>query len=87
VAPGPNYIVKNVWTDEAGNYQRALIVVPMSGIIPDFIEKNFQAFWILSRTSSISKAEIDETLAFVTAAGYDPIASNWQPTDQTICRQ
>ncbi|KAJ3314821.1 hypothetical protein HDV04_005242 [Boothiomyces sp. JEL0838] len=80
--PGPNYVVKNVWTDADGNYERALIVSPLH--IPG-IEKYTESIWILSRNSSIPQADIDESLAYATAAGFHPVQSKWEPTDQTTC--
>lgn len=58
----------------------------MSHLLPDFIEKKLQAFWILSRKPEIPQSEIDETLRFAEDAGYDPSGSEWLPTDQVKCR-
>jgi apolipoprotein D and lipocalin family protein len=80
----PNYLVKNVWMDQQGNYQRALVVAPRK-TFP--FGKNLDSIWVLSRTTTIPQAEIDEILAYATAAGYDIKAAQWKPTDQITCRK
>ena len=84
--PGANYVVKNVWVDEQGNYQRALVVAPLINWLPNAVEKHFEFTWILSRTSSISEQDIKETLDYVKAAGYHPEESDFQLTEQVKCR-
>jgi lipocalin len=86
LATGPNYQIRNVWVDANGNYQRALITAPTSRLIPDFLERPLQAIWILARTSSLTDAEIKETLDYARASGFDPDASQWERTEQVTCR-
>jgi lipocalin len=65
---GPNYKILNVWTDAAGNYQRALVVDSILGI--EFI-------WVLARTTTISDAEVNESLDYARNAGYFPYLAGW----------
>lgn len=80
-----NYVIKNVWTNNAGVYQHALVVVPHGSLVP-FFEKRLQAIWLLSRYAAISLADEYEILEFAKEAGYDPVASEWKHTDQVHCR-
>jgi lipocalin len=79
----PNYIIKNVWFDEAGNYLRSLVVSP----IKEGQSESDQSTWILAREQSISDEEIVETLDYAIAAGYNPTASEWTKTEQVKCRR
>jgi apolipoprotein D and lipocalin family protein len=83
---GPNYVVQNVWVDAQGNYERALVVSPIPSFITGPRRETTQFIWILARKSAISEQEIQESLDYVTKAGYNPIASDWQKTDQVTCR-
>jgi lipocalin len=78
----PNYIIKNVWFDESGNYVRSLVVSP----IKEGQSESDQSTWILAREQSISDEEIAETLDYAIAAGYNPTASEWTKTEQVTCR-
>ena len=75
--PGPNYVVLNVWQN-ANGYARALVVAPKRG--PDAPEST----WILARASSISDAEIEESLDYVRKAGYNPEKNDFQKIDQSV---
>lgn len=81
----PNYVVKNIWIDDDGNYRTALIVVPHA-YLPKQIEKHLQAFWIISRNSVISEEHENEVLKFAKDAGYDAISSSYEHTEQVLCR-
>ncbi|KAI8899359.1 Calycin-like protein [Globomyces pollinis-pini] len=83
----PNYVVSNVWVDEKGNYQRALVTSPLRKGVPAFIQKPLEFTWILSRTPAITQAEIDETLAYAVASGYHPKEAGFRLTDQVTCRK
>jgi apolipoprotein D and lipocalin family protein len=84
LARGPNYVVKNVWLDEQGNYQRALVVAPQRRIP---FGRFLDSIWILARTPSITDAEIQETLEYARAAGYEPEKARWEKTEQVTCRK
>jgi lipocalin len=81
---GPNFIIKNVWADAEGNYQRALIVAPQNRIP---FNRFLESIWILARTPTISEEQIKETLDYARASGYNPDASRWEKTEQTTCRK
>lgn len=76
----PNYVIKNIWTNGNGDYKRALVVSPKGS------DESLQNIWILARDTVISDQDIKETLAFVTSAGYNPVASEWKRTEQVTCR-
>jgi lipocalin len=80
--PGANYVIKNVWVNAEGEYERALVVSPL---IP-FTPASLQFTWILARKPTISDEEIKESLDYAVAAGYNPTAANWQRTEQVTCR-
>jgi lipocalin len=86
LVPGNNYVIKNVWYDSNGDYTVALVASDRFKWIPDWLVKSNDAIWILARTPSISQAEIEEALAYATAAGLDPVSSEWLPSDQVKCR-
>ncbi|KAJ2996641.1 hypothetical protein HDV02_006339 [Globomyces sp. JEL0801] len=78
----PNYVVKNVWVDEHGNYQRSLVTSPLRPNAPAAV----QFTWILSRTPTITPAEVDEILQYAVASGYSPKEAGFSATEQVSCR-
>jgi apolipoprotein D and lipocalin family protein len=82
---GPNYVVLNVWENN-GVYERALVVSPIPPFVTGPQRETTQFIWILARKSAISDEEIKESLNYAVAAGYNPVASDWQKTDQVTCR-
>jgi lipocalin len=83
LADGPNYVIKNVWTDAQGNYERALIVAPQRRIP---FGNRLESIWILARSTQVTDAQIKETLDYARAAGFNPDASRWERTEQQTCR-
>ena len=80
-----NYEIKNVWTDAQGNYQHALVVSPKKWTNPDFIEKRFESYWILSRSNTIPDEELNAIQAYALGAGFHPDHSDFEKTEQTKC--
>ena len=73
LVPGPNYVVKNVWTDANGEYKRALVTYAKA-LGP------LQFIWILSRDPVISDADLKETLDYARKAGFNPDAAKFERT-------
>jgi apolipoprotein D and lipocalin family protein len=83
-APPPtstNYVIKNIWVDCEGNYSRVLVVSPKDESLPAIREFT----WILSRTPQITQQEVEESLAYAKAAGYNPEQARFKLTEQVSC--
>ena len=66
---GANYIIKNLWVDAQGNYQRVLIGYGKN------LPASFQLTWVLAREEVISDADLEESLDYAVAAGFNPKAA------------
>ena len=71
---GPNYVVSNVWTDEAGNYKRSLVTYGKA------LPSKYQFTWILSRDPVVTDEEIEEYLDYAKAVGFNPDKAEFERT-------
>ena len=81
----PNYEIKNVWADQYGNYQYALVVAPKTKKIPNFIENFNEKYWVLSRTPEMPETVLNEILRYATEAGFHTELSRFKKTEQVSC--
>ncbi len=78
---GPNYYIKQLWTDAEGNYKKALVTYGKN--LPGFA----QFEWVLTRDEIISDAELNDALAYGKLAGFDSTKNGFERTPCTAAQR